>query len=49
MVIYEQLAAAGREHCDATMAHLETYGNQGLRTLCLAYRCFACNETLCSC
>jgi predicted kinase len=39
VVIYERLAPAGREHCDATMAHLETYGNQGLRTLCLAYRC----------
>lgn len=38
-VIYERLAASGKEHCDATMAHLEDYGNQGLRTLCLAYRC----------
>ncbi len=37
-VIFERLGADGRKHCDDTMAHLEEYGNQGLRTLCLAYR-----------
>ena len=38
-VIYERLSRAGRTFADSTLAHLEEFGNQGLRTLCLAYRC----------
>eukprot|EP00842_Homolaphlyctis_polyrhiza_P000201 jgi/Hompol1/1181/HPOL_004937-RA len=36
-VIYERLAP-GDKFGDATSAHLEEYANEGLRTLCLAYR-----------
>nr|KAJ3420256.1 hypothetical protein HK105_005907 [Polyrhizophydium stewartii] len=36
-VIYERLAAGDR-FGDATSQHLEDYANEGLRTLCLAYR-----------
>ena len=38
-VIYERLSEAGRRFADVTLDHLEEFGNQGLRTLCLAYRC----------
>ncbi|CAI5467554.1 unnamed protein product [Closterium sp. Yama58-4] len=37
-VIYERLAPTGRQHLEATRAHLHRYGEAGLRTLALAYR-----------
>jgi P-type E1-E2 ATPase len=37
-VIFERLDPGRREHLDATREHLLEYGNDGLRTLCLAYR-----------
>jgi len=37
-VIYLRLSPAGRAHADATRAHLNRYGEAGLRTLALAYR-----------
>ena len=37
-VIYERLSPEGRRFADVTLDHLEEFGNQGLRTLCLAYR-----------
>ncbi|GAQ83484.1 phospholipid-transporting ATPase 3 [Klebsormidium nitens] len=36
-VIYERLAANGNKYADITRRHLESYGADGLRTLCLAY------------
>ncbi|ORY37234.1 phospholipid-translocating P-type ATPase [Rhizoclosmatium globosum] len=37
-VIFERLAKRGNPYVDSTMIHLEDYANEGLRTLCLAYR-----------
>ncbi|KAI8613701.1 hypothetical protein BC830DRAFT_1170031 [Chytriomyces sp. MP71] len=37
-VIMERLSKQGNLFVDATMVHLEDYANEGLRTLCLAYR-----------
>ena len=37
-VIYERLSPEGRRFAGVTLDHLEEFGNQGLRTLCLAYR-----------
>ncbi|KAJ3408052.1 hypothetical protein HDU80_007046 [Chytriomyces hyalinus] len=37
-VIMERLAKQGNLYVDATSIHLEEYANEGLRTLCLAYR-----------
>eukprot|EP00873_Tetraselmis_striata_P034770 jgi/Tetstr1/455034/TSEL_041890.t1 len=37
-VIFARLGPRGGEHMEATRAHLQEYGNDGLRTLCLAYR-----------
>ncbi|KAJ3130574.1 hypothetical protein HK100_007965 [Physocladia obscura] len=37
-VIFERLAKNGNPYVDITMIHLEDYANEGLRTLCLAYR-----------
>ena len=37
-VISERLAAEGKRFWPDTQAHLEQFGNHGLRTLCLAYR-----------
>ena len=48
-VIYERLSAEGRRFADVTLDHLEEFGNQGLRTLCLAYRArrwHACGQLL---
>lgn len=36
-VIYERLAANGNKYAAVTRRHLESYGADGLRTLCLAY------------
>jgi magnesium-transporting ATPase (P-type) len=38
-VIHERLAASGKQFWEDTREHLEQFGNHGLRTLCLAYRC----------
>ncbi|KAK5671092.1 hypothetical protein BDV3_004761 [Batrachochytrium dendrobatidis] len=37
-VIFDRLAKQGNTFVDATCAHLEEYANDGLRTLCIAYR-----------
>ncbi|KAJ3178984.1 hypothetical protein HDU87_003253 [Geranomyces variabilis] len=37
-VILERLGDQGKEFVDRTLAHLEEYATEGLRTLCLAYR-----------
>ncbi|KAJ3194673.1 hypothetical protein HK101_002203 [Irineochytrium annulatum] len=37
-VILERLAKTGNRHIDQTLAHLEEYATEGLRTLCIAYR-----------
>ncbi|KAJ3021203.1 UNVERIFIED_CONTAM: hypothetical protein HDU68_009759, partial [Siphonaria sp. JEL0065] len=37
-VIMERLAKHGNPFLDSTLIHLEDYANEGLRTLCLAYR-----------
>ncbi|KAJ3220012.1 hypothetical protein HDU67_007745 [Dinochytrium kinnereticum] len=37
-VIFERLAKEGNDFLDATCVHLEEYANEGLRTLCIAYR-----------
>ena len=38
VMIFERLAEEGNPHRDATREHLEKFGADGLRTLCLAYR-----------
>ncbi|KAK9812802.1 hypothetical protein WJX72_004072 [[Myrmecia] bisecta] len=37
-VIYDRLSPDGKQFWSSTVTHLEEFGNQGLRTLCLAYR-----------
>ncbi|KAH6575423.1 hypothetical protein BASA62_001894 [Batrachochytrium salamandrivorans] len=37
-VIFERLSKQGNPFYDATCAHLEEFANDGLRTLCIAYR-----------
>lgn len=37
-MIFERLAEEGNPHRDVTREHLEKFGADGLRTLCLAYR-----------
>ncbi|KAI8928628.1 hypothetical protein BC831DRAFT_500154 [Entophlyctis helioformis] len=37
-VILERLAKSGNPYVDQTCVHLEEYANDGLRTLCIAYR-----------
>ncbi|OWM63784.1 hypothetical protein CDL15_Pgr006046 [Punica granatum] len=37
-IIFERLAKNGRAHEEATMKHLNEYGDNGLRTLALAYK-----------
>ncbi|KAL2918308.1 aminophospholipid translocase [Polyrhizophydium stewartii] len=37
-VILERLAKSNNYYVDSTCAHLEEYANDGLRTLCIAYR-----------
>ncbi|KAJ3109737.1 hypothetical protein HDU96_007113 [Phlyctochytrium bullatum] len=37
-VIFERLAKEGNPYLDITCVHLEEYANDGLRTLCIAYR-----------
>lgn len=37
-VMFERLADEGNQYKDVTRAHLERFGTDGLRTLCLAYR-----------
>lgn len=43
-VIFARLGPRGGEHMEATRAHLQEYGNDGLRTLCLAYRCAVASD-----
>ncbi|KAK3272899.1 hypothetical protein CYMTET_18832 [Cymbomonas tetramitiformis] len=37
-VIYDRLKLTGNEYRETTKTHLQEYGEDGLRTLCLAYR-----------
>jgi magnesium-transporting ATPase (P-type) len=38
-VIYDRLSEEGKAFWPQTYEHLMEFGNHGLRTLCLAYRC----------